>query len=382
MRGSMLMIGLAVAIAACALPASGAATMTAYADEAELRQALSAWREKAKREVGTSRAAPSGALMMEAAPATAAAPQKAAADSGRRFDHQRADRRRRRRRHRQARRRASRHPAPRPAVHGARRRRCARAGRGRGCLCPRRRSAAARGTTSCWCPAARWSSSATATRAAARRSACSSSTATARWPTAPRTTCAASTTTRRATTRAASIGNKLVFYTPTLLHPFGPEPWTVMPGLRRWQRRHAAGLRAHPAGHARVPHRRRVRSRRGAGAAHRDELRPRGRGECSASRPPCSGRRAACSTCRKARSTCGPAVAPRAAAARADRAALRGVPHAAGRRRAQRAEDRRRADGPDVVPRGRERPPQRAAARRGPRRGHVGQRGRRRRRWR
>ena len=32
------------------------------------------------------------------------------------------------------------------------------------------------------------------------------------------------------------VGNRLVFYTPTLLHPFGPEPWTVMPGFRRWQR--------------------------------------------------------------------------------------------------------------------------------------------------
>ena len=54
---------------------------------------------------------------------------KSADAAGRgRVDHQRADRRRRRRRHRQARRRPSGDPAPRPAVHGARRRRRAAAG--------------------------------------------------------------------------------------------------------------------------------------------------------------------------------------------------------------------------------------------------------------
>jgi hypothetical protein len=30
------------------------------------------------------------------------------------------------------------------------------------------------------------------------------------------------------------IGNKLVFYTPTILHPYGPRPWDMMPALRRW----------------------------------------------------------------------------------------------------------------------------------------------------
>ena len=30
------------------------------------------------------------------------------------------------------------------------------------------------------------------------------------------------------------IGNKLVFYTPTILHPHGQRPWEMMPGLRRW----------------------------------------------------------------------------------------------------------------------------------------------------
>ncbi len=30
------------------------------------------------------------------------------------------------------------------------------------------------------------------------------------------------------------IGNKLVFYTPTILHPYGQRPWDMMPGLRRW----------------------------------------------------------------------------------------------------------------------------------------------------
>jgi hypothetical protein len=30
------------------------------------------------------------------------------------------------------------------------------------------------------------------------------------------------------------IGRKLVFYTPTLLQPWGPRPWEMMPGLRRW----------------------------------------------------------------------------------------------------------------------------------------------------
>jgi Beta propeller domain len=30
------------------------------------------------------------------------------------------------------------------------------------------------------------------------------------------------------------IGNRLVFYTPITLQPWGPEPWQMMPGLRRW----------------------------------------------------------------------------------------------------------------------------------------------------
>jgi hypothetical protein len=30
------------------------------------------------------------------------------------------------------------------------------------------------------------------------------------------------------------VGRKLVFYTPALLHPWGPAPWDTMPGLRRW----------------------------------------------------------------------------------------------------------------------------------------------------
>ena len=31
------------------------------------------------------------------------------------------------------------------------------------------------------------------------------------------------------------VGSKLIFYTPTLLHPSGPPPWQTLPGLRRWQ---------------------------------------------------------------------------------------------------------------------------------------------------
>ena len=31
------------------------------------------------------------------------------------------------------------------------------------------------------------------------------------------------------------IGKTLVFYTPTLLHPWGPKPEQMMPGVRRWQ---------------------------------------------------------------------------------------------------------------------------------------------------
>ena len=103
-----------------------------------------------------------------------------------------------------------------------------------------------------------------------------------------------------------------------------------------------------------------------AGAAHRDQLRPAAAPTCAANRPPCSGRPGACSTSRKARSTCGPAPArrpvpqrpaPRAASLSAVfRLPLDGT-------RAERAEDRRRADRPDVVPRGRRRPPERAAAR-------------------
>ena len=30
------------------------------------------------------------------------------------------------------------------------------------------------------------------------------------------------------------IGNKLVFYTPTILYPHGQRPWDMMPGVRRW----------------------------------------------------------------------------------------------------------------------------------------------------
>jgi hypothetical protein len=31
------------------------------------------------------------------------------------------------------------------------------------------------------------------------------------------------------------IGNKLVFYSPTLLQPWGPQPASMLPGMRRWQ---------------------------------------------------------------------------------------------------------------------------------------------------
>lgn len=31
------------------------------------------------------------------------------------------------------------------------------------------------------------------------------------------------------------IGRKLVFYTPTLLHPLGRNPWDMLPAMRRWQ---------------------------------------------------------------------------------------------------------------------------------------------------
>ena len=30
------------------------------------------------------------------------------------------------------------------------------------------------------------------------------------------------------------VGNKLVFYTPTMLHAWGAAPWDLLPGLRRW----------------------------------------------------------------------------------------------------------------------------------------------------
>jgi hypothetical protein len=30
------------------------------------------------------------------------------------------------------------------------------------------------------------------------------------------------------------VGNRLVFYTPTVLHPWGAAPWDLLPGLRRW----------------------------------------------------------------------------------------------------------------------------------------------------
>ena len=88
------------------------------------------------------------------------------------------------------------------------------------------------------------------------------------------------------------IGRKLVFYTPTLLQPWGgAAAGRLLPGLRRWQgEADAARVRTHPAGHARLPHRRRLRPGAAARAAHRDRAATSAAPRCAASRPPCSAR--------------------------------------------------------------------------------------------
>ena len=235
MRGSVLMIGLVVAIAACALPASGAATMTAYADEAELRQALSAWREKAKREARTSRAAPSGALMMEAAPATAAAPQKAAADSGgdsitnvqtAGVDEGGIVKR------------AGEH------LVILRRGRLFTVRVGADALAPA-------AVVDAYAPGADPQGAWYDELLVSGRTVVVVGYSYARGGTeiglfdldrdgalAHRATYHLRSFDYYSSRNYASrlVGNRLVFYTPMLLHPFGPEPWTVMPGFRRWQR--------------------------------------------------------------------------------------------------------------------------------------------------
>ena len=158
--------------------------------------------------------------------------------------------------------------------------------------------------------------------------------------------------------------------------PGAPSRAQQFPAMREWQRgRDAAGLPAHRAGHAHLPHRRRVR--------------PASRWRCTrvtvcdlgerraaiASPPRCSGPPGACSTCRTARSTCGRRSGGASRDAERGRAArCRRVPHPARRQRADRAEDRRASDRPVLLPRGRDGHLNVLLRANGPRRGHVGQR--------
>ena len=122
-------------------------TLTAYASEAEMRQALARWQEQSRQRRSGRAARWCGDGFIDDAGGTghrraAGRGQERSrrrggreARRGGRVDHQRADRRRRRGRHRQARGRLPDHPAARTLVHGARRGRCAGADRGGRRLC-------------------------------------------------------------------------------------------------------------------------------------------------------------------------------------------------------------------------------------------------------
>jgi hypothetical protein len=173
---------------------------------------------------------------------------------------------------------------------------------------------AAPGTTSCWCRARRWSWSATATRAAAPRSACSS------WTRDGGLSYRATYHLRSFDYYSARnyasrlIGRQLVFYSPTLLQPGGPHAAADDARPAALDRRRGGTLPT-PAGSASCRPRastaatttstRRSRWRCTPSRAA-NSVRPR----WTATRPPCSARRAGCSTCRRARSTCGRPAAP------------------------------------------------------------------------
>jgi len=279
------------------------------------------------------------------------------------FHHQRAARGRGRRRHRQAARRAPGDPAPRPPVHGEGGRQAARARLGRRCLRPRRG------------PARRL----VRRDARFRQHRCRDR---LQLPARRHRDRVVRPLRRRATALQVHAPPALQRLLPVaqlrqppdrlqagVLHPAAPESLPRRSGKRfpgaapLAPGRDTGRVPPHRPGHAHLPRRGRPRPIPRTRAAYGHHLRPgeAGPGLREHRRDGATGSRVLCLD---------------GLGIRLDRR-LGGVPHPAGRRRAQRPQGGRHAHRPVFVPRGRRRTSQRAAAaRRTSRRGYVGRGGR------